>query len=241
MKGIILAAGAGRRLTPMGWDKPKCLLKFGKFALLEYIIMSLLDCGLDEIVAVLGYKHDMVEEIIRKYHVRCKVVINKEYSNTNTINSLWLARDHLNGDFLYFNADVLFDQRILSLLLSHKESALAVDAKACGGEEVKVVVGAGCRITRIGKDIVPSESMGEFIGVAKFSQSVCQSLVRSLTRYNEVLGQRGLFFEAAVNDIVELHPFTAVPIGELCAIEIDTPADYERAKSLYSMGTMRLG
>ena len=29
MKAVILAAGRGKRLAPMGWDKPKCLLEFG--------------------------------------------------------------------------------------------------------------------------------------------------------------------------------------------------------------------
>lgn len=240
MKGIILAAGEGKRLAPIGWNKPKCLLEFGKLTLIDYTIMSLLRLGIDEIVIVLGYKHHMVEDVIRKYSIRYKVIINVDYSNTNTINSLWLAHNYLNSDFMYFNADVLFDQRILALLLSHKESVLAVDVKSCSDEEVKVIVDAQGRITQIGKDIGPSECMGEFIGIAKFTKSICSSLVKSLRRYNEVLGQKSIFFEAAVNNITKLHPFMAVPIGNLCAVEIDTPADYQRAKILYSVGTMSL-
>jgi choline kinase len=241
MKGIILAAGEGKRLAPIGWDKPKCLLEFGMFTLLEYIILSLLKVGIDDLVVVLGYKHYMVEDVIRKYPIRYEVVINKDYSNTNTINSLWLARNYLNSDFVYFNSDILFDQRILPLLFLRKESTLAVDVKSCSDEEIKVIVDSEGQITRIGKDIAPSECMGEFIGIAKFSQSVCSSLIKSLRRYNEEQGQKDLFFEAAVNDIVKLHPFMAVPIGDLYAVEIDTPADYQMAKNLYTIGTMSLG
>jgi len=241
MRGIILAAGEGKRLATMGWDEPKCLLKFGAFTLLEYIILALLRNDIDELVVVLGYKHHLIEEVIRRYPIRCEVVINKDYANTNTINSLWLARDYLRSDFVYFNADVLFDQRIPSLLYLHKESTLAVDVKACGDEEVKVIINADGRITQIGKDIPLQECTGEFIGIAKFSQSVCPSLLRSLRRYNEELGQKDLFFEAAVNDIIEMHPFMAVPIGDMHAVEIDFPTDYEIAKKLYSTGAINLG
>ena len=240
MKGVILAAGEGKRLAPIGWDKPKCLLKFGTFALLEHILLSLLKFGINELVVVLGYKHHMIEGVIRRYPVRYEVVINRDYAKTNTINSLWLARDYLNSDFVYLNADVLFDCRILPLLLLHKESTLAVDVKTCGGEEVKVIVDAEGRITQIGKDLAPSKSLGEFIGIAKFSQSVCPSLVRSLRRYNEKMRQKDLFFETAVNDIIKQHPFMAVSIGDLHAVEIDFPADYEMAKKLYSTGAINL-
>jgi len=241
MRGIILAAGEGKRLATMGWDEPKCLLKFGTFTLLEYIILSLLRNGIDELVVVLGYKHHLIEDVIRRYPIRCEIVINKDYANTNTINSLWLARDYLRSNFVYFNADVLFDQRIPSLLYLHKESTLAIDVKHCGNEEVKVVIDSENRITQIGKDIPPSECVGEFIGIAKFSQAVCSSLVRSLEHYNEGLGQKNLFFEAAVNDIIEMHPFLAVSIGDLYAVEIDFPSDYEMAKKLYSTGAINLG
>lgn len=241
MKGVILAAGEGKRLSPMGWDKPKCLLKFGTFALLEHILLSLLKFGINELVVVLGYRRHMIEDVIRRYPLQYEVVINKDYAKTNTINSLWLARDYLNSDFVYLNADVIFDHRILPLLFLYKESALAVDVKVCGEEEVKVIVDVDGRITQIGKNLAPSESLGEFIGIAKFSQSVCPSLVSSLRRYNEKLGQKDLFFETAVNDILKQHPFMAVSIGDLVAVEIDTPADYQMAKNLCSIGAISLG
>lgn len=65
MRGIILAAGKGKRLATMGWDGPKCLLKFGTFTLLEYIVLSLLRNGVDELFVVLCYKHHLIEEVIR--------------------------------------------------------------------------------------------------------------------------------------------------------------------------------
>lgn len=238
MKAVILAAGRGTRLVPMGWDKPKCMLQFGNQTLLDSIIISLLENNIDRITIVVGHKHELVLESLRKHPVKCDVVLNSDYAETNTINSLYLAREHLNEDFLYFNADILFDRRIVSMLLACDGSAFAIDEKSCGQEEVKVIVDSNGRIVRIGKSLKCEECRGEFIGICKFSRSACQDLVASLCNYNEKLNERNLFFEAAVDDILQKHTIMASPIGELLAIEIDFPNDYLAARELWESGQM---
>lgn len=232
MRAVILAAGMGRRLASMGWGRPKCLLPIGGRSLLDNIITSLLENEIRHVVTVVGYQRDSVEAAAREHPIRCDFVVNEDFANTNTIHSLWLARDYLDDDFLYFNADVYFDRRIVRLLLEHETSALAVEAKPCGEEEVKVVVGADQRIRRIGKALPPEESLGEFIGVARFARSAGLLLVEALRHYVEDRRRRDLFFESAVDYILERHVFTAVPIGGLRAVEIDTPQDYDAAKCL---------
>lgn len=232
MRAVILAAGEGRRLSQIGWNKPKCLLEFGQQTLLDNIVNSLLEQGIDRIAIVLGYQKQVLSEVIQKYPVHWDIVINENYADTNTINSLWLARDYLTEDFIYFNADVLFDRRIIPLLLAYDHSAMAVQIKKCGAEEVKVIVDSDNLITRIGKKLDADECLGEFIGIAKFAESACSSLVESLHHYNEQLEQQQLFFETAVNDILAEHPFIAVPVGDFTAIEIDTPDDYRCAQQL---------
>ena len=229
MKAVILAAGAGRRLANMGWDGPKCLLPCGDRTLLDNLIESLLTYRTRRVVIVVGYQRDRVEAAVRHCPIDVEFVVNEDYAHTNTIHSLWLARSHLHDGFLYFNADVWFDGRILDLLLRHDGSALAVDTKKCADEEVKVIVDAASRITRIGKALPPDRCAGEFIGIGKFDRSACPAMIESLDRYNEELERRNLFFESALDDILTAHVFTCVPIGDLRAIEIDTPEDYAAA------------
>jgi len=247
MKAVILAAGQGRRLSPMGWDKPKCLLPCGNRTLLDCTLQSILEHGIREAAIVVGYRREMVENAARRHPVssiarerwsegnrfNCEFIVNEDYATTNTIHSLWLAREFLSEGILYFNGDVWFEPRVLSLLLQQSGSALGIDAKRCGAEEVKVKTEPSGRITRIGKHLPPEEALGEFIGVAKFERSACELLVGSLRRHNEELDQRGLFFEAALEDILDRHAFMAVPLGGLRAVEIDTPEDYVRAKSIW--------
>ncbi|MFC1739683.1 NTP transferase domain-containing protein [Planctomycetota bacterium] len=238
MKAVILAAGRGERLASMGWDKPKCLLKFGNKTLLENIIESLLENGIDKVVVVVGFKQELVLEALEQQPVTFNIVVNKDYAETNTINSLYLAREFLDEDFVYFNADVLFDRQIIGKLLEKDDSVFAIEEKNCGREEVKVIVDDNSRIIRIGKDLPPEKCLGEFIGIGKFSESACPAMVKSLCRYNEELGERNLFFEAAVDDILGDHIFYGLPIGPMDAIEIDSPEDLEQAKKLWTKSFM---
>jgi len=233
MKAVVLAAGCGKRLAALDWYKPKSLLKFGGQTLLENIIASLLDNGINRACFVLGYKKDLILEVIRKYHIQYDIVINKNYTETNTINSLYLAKEYLDDDFICFNADVLFEKRIVSELLVQSGNVFAIEVKKCRQEEVKVIVGDGNRIVGIGKDLDPSECLGEYIGIGKFSRSTSCNLIHSLCRYNEELNERQQFYETAIADILDKHEFLAWPIGHLLAIEIDTPQDYEKAKRLW--------
>ncbi len=218
----------------MGWDKPKCLLPCGDGTLLDRALQYILEQGIHEVVIVVGYQWELVEQNARRHAIHCSFVVNEAYATTNTIHSLWLAREHLDEGILYFNGDVWFESAVLSQLVQHHESALAVETKRCGAEEVKVKVDPSGRITRIGKQLPPQECLGEFIGLAKFDRPQCAALVESLRRYNEVLYHRDLFFEAALDDILDQQVFMAAPLGNLKAVEIDTPEDYARSKSLWN-------
>ncbi len=230
MRAIILAAGRGRRLASMGWDKPKCLLEINGRTLLARTLDALAQYRVTDVAMVVGYRRDLVEAEVGQSEARVTFIENTDYESTNTINSLWLARDFLTDDALCFNSDVLFDPEIVGLLLDAEGTALAVDVKPCGGEEVKVVVDSADRIMRIGKALSPSDCLGEFIGIAKFIRATGLALVGLLRRYNEELRQRDLLFEAAVDDLAHEHELRALRLGDLRAVEIDTPQDYETAK-----------
>lgn len=241
MKAVILAAGQGRRLASMGWDKPKCLLPCGNCTLLDSILQSILEHGIRDVIIVVGYRRELVEARVdqggkpeaRRHAMNCEFVINEDYAITNTIHSLWLAREYLNEGIVYFNGDVWFEPPVLSLLLRQSGSALVVEVKRCGAEEVKVKADPSGRITGIGKNLPPEEALGEFIGLGKFEPSACASLVESLRRYDEELGRKDCFFESALADILDRHTFMTAPLGGLKAVEIDTPEDYARAQSLW--------
>ena len=63
MKAIILSAGEGTRMRPLTLTKPKTMLPVAGKPIIQYNIEALRDCGVKDILLIVGYK----EEIVRNY------------------------------------------------------------------------------------------------------------------------------------------------------------------------------
>jgi len=237
MRAIVLAAGRGRRLEASGWTAPKCLLPVGGTTILDNMLDALAAHGVRELVLVVGYRQDDIKRHMTARGLDPAYVQNPDFAETNTINSLWRAREFMDADFLYFNADVLFHADVLGRLLAAPGSRLAVDRKTCGDEEVKVVLDAQGRVRRIGKALDPGLCAGEFIGIARFAAGDNPAFVEALRRRNVERGEVKLFFEAAVDDLLDSHPMTAVDVSDLASIEVDFPEDWKAAQALAARAT----
>ncbi len=234
MKAILLAAGASRRLKPLTKDTPKCLIRIGEKTILEHQLDAVDNAGIDEAVIVVGYLKDRIIDFLgNRYRSirRISYIENPDFAVTNTIYSLYLARDFFLGDdFIYFNADVLFHRDIVSLLVSSNEkNVLAMEYKKCGQEEVKFATDAGNRVIKLSKEIPPDEAEGEFIGIAKFGSSISRAFIDTLEIY-ALRGERNLFFEKAVEDILGIEIFFPLNVTHIPNIEIDFPEDLNRAQ-----------
>lgn len=234
MRAVILAAGMGRRLGAMGWDRPKCLLRRPRGTLLDNAIASALAQGVEETVVVVGFRKDLVIEAASRHNTKLTFVVNERYASTNTLHSLRLAEEHLRDGFLLFNGDVWFCETVLDRLLAHDGSALTTEPRACGEEEVKVVVDATDRIRRIGKGLSPSACLGEYMGIARFDADFAGPFAESLRRLDESAGSSDLFYEAALDPLLDANPLHAVRLEPGSAIEIDTPEDVEAARRLWA-------
>ena len=60
MKAVILAAGVSRRLYPLTYDIPKCLIKVGEKPIINHQLDSLKNSGIDEIIIVVGYHREIL-------------------------------------------------------------------------------------------------------------------------------------------------------------------------------------
>jgi choline kinase len=231
MKAIILAAGRGMRLNEGRSSIPKSMEMIGDQSIIHYQIDQCLKNGINKFVVVVGY-----EKVMLTQHVLKKVnssmvhfVENQIYEETNTLYSLYLARKYFSEDFIYFNADVFFHPELLRKIVNESGiSELLVEKKACGEEEVKVLIEED-RIVEIHKQIDPKQAAGEFIGIGKFAH-------RDLPAFAEALelgvqtGQHNNYFEYAVNMISSFCDLQAVYTDGLPCIEIDFQDDLKRAR-----------
>jgi len=234
MKAIILAAGASKRLLPATENTPKCLLDINGGTLLDHQLGILNSLNINEIILVVGFKQSAIKSVIQERWSSLKItyIDNPDFSVTNTIYSLWLAREFLEDEFLYFNADVLCHRDVVKRLIdSEYETCMAVDIKKCGEEEVKVTLDGDNRVLHIGKDIPISDAAGEYIGISKHGEN---SNLLFLKNLNELIaaGEKNLYFESALKLAVKSNGVFMVDISDLPCIEIDFPEDLEIARNI---------
>ena len=175
------------------------------------------------ITAVVGYKHS----VVRAAHPALSFVENPLYAETNTAKSLLRGLAGLSDcDVLWLNGDVVFDTRIVPLLLAGSHSCMAVNRAKCGEEEIKYVTAANGAITAVSKQVRNGE--GEAVGINRVKASDLDLFRECL----EACGARDYFergLELAIERGLRLFP---VDIGELPCVEIDFPEDLERARKI---------
>ena len=112
MQLIVLSAGKGSRLPTKFRKKPKCMVEINSQPLLLY--NKVFFSQFKDKIIVAGYKHKFLKKISEK--IGFKNIINKEYSTTNMVYSLFLTRRFVKQDVVVVYGDIVFDEKIKTLL-----------------------------------------------------------------------------------------------------------------------------
>jgi len=106
-----------------------------------------------------------------------------------------------------------------------------------GSEEMKVVVDAG-RIRAFGKDLDPRSCYGESIGIELVGEGAVDPLFCALSR-TVGKGRTDLYYEDVYSDLARSGiEVAAADVTDLPWIEVDTPADLDRARDLVRSGRL---
>lgn len=111
MRGLILAAGAGRRLGALGEDRPKCLVEVGGRTLLDWQHAAFTGAGIGDLAIVTGYRAEqLAQRGWTQFH-------NPRYADTGVIASMMTARAWLEADdCLVSYADIVYGADTLQAL-----------------------------------------------------------------------------------------------------------------------------
>jgi choline kinase len=229
MRAVILAAGSGSRLRTVIGPYPKCLATVGDRTLLERQVQALRDHAIAAITVVVGYRKDAVEQVCGR---DVEFVFNADHAITNSLYSLWLARDLLSDGFVVLNSDVLFHPHLLTrLLTSSHEDALLMAPREPGvrysDEEMKVQVRAGC-VAAIDKTLDDAIADGENVGVVKFGAEGARRLVSHVHDLVKA-GRVREWLPRAFHAFAQERPLHVVATDGYPWIEIDFPEDYAQA------------
>jgi choline kinase len=238
--GMVLAAGAGRRLRPDTDALPKTLLPVaGETTILDIALRNLAAAGLREIAVVVGHAADVVADRVpdleRAHGVSLTLVHNDRAQEWNNAYSLWLAREYLTGGALLVNGDTVHPASVEKTLLAARGAAgliLAIDdVKPLADEEMKVVLDARGLLARITKQMDPALADGEYIGATLIEGPAAGPLADAL----EATWRRdpGLYYEDGYQELADRGGEVGVaPIGAVEWVEVDNHADLRRAREI---------
>ena len=240
MIGMVLAAGAGRRLEPLTKDLPKTLLPVdGERTILDIALTNLRQAGMEEVVVVTGFASHRIEErkadLEAAHDLRLELVFNDKALEWNNAYSLWCARDHFDQGVVLCNGDTVHPRSVEESVLAARgddDLVLAVDAeKTLGEEEMKVHLSEDGYLDRINKALDPVTAQGEYIGVTLIEPHAADALADAL----ETTFKRDpqLYYEDGFQELADRGgKVRAAPIGSVEWVEVDDHADLARAREV---------
>lgn len=240
MLGMVLAAGAGRRLRPYTDTLPKALVPVdGDTTIMDISLRNLAAVDLREVVVIVGYAaqavHERKAELERRHGVKLTLVHNDKAEEWNNAYSLWCARDYFAEGALLVNGDTVHPHSVEETLLAapaETDILLAVDdVKTLGEEEMKVTLAPDGALRRITKLMDPAEAYGEYIGATLIRPGAAERLADALRATFERDPQ--LYYEDGYAEMVARGERIAVaPIGKVEWVEVDNHDDLAKAREI---------
>ncbi|MEV6016734.1 MULTISPECIES: phosphocholine cytidylyltransferase family protein [unclassified Streptomyces] len=246
MIGLVLAAGAGRRLRPYTDSLPKALVPVGpagqedSLTVLDLTLGNFAEIGLTEVGIIVGYRKEAVYDrkaaLEEKYGLRITLIDNDKAEEWNNAYSLWCGRDALKDGVILANGDTVHPVSVERTLLAArgdgKKIILALDTvKKLADEEMKVVVDPDKGVQKITKLMEPSEATGEYIGVTLIEGAAADELADALKTVWETDPQQ--FYEHGYQELVNRgFRIDVAPIGDVKWVEIDNHDDLAKGREI---------
>jgi MurNAc alpha-1-phosphate uridylyltransferase len=116
-RGMILAAGLGKRMQPITLKTPKPLVQVGDKNLLDRAINLLINHGVDQIVINVHHLADQIKDFISKRKFKVKITISHEQDMLlDTGGGIFNATKSFKEPFVVVNPDTLWSNAYLSEL-----------------------------------------------------------------------------------------------------------------------------
>lgn len=243
MIGMVLAAGAGRRLQPYTDTLPKTLVPVdGDRTILDVSLANFANVGITDIVLVTGYKASALEDrqsaLEADHGVTLELAFNDKAEEWNNAYSLWCAREYFNRGVLLVNGDTIAPVSVFETLrdgggsTDHDLLLALDDVQELGEEQMKVQLSGEGLLTHITKLMDPKTAVGEYIGLTLIEPHAAEPLAQALQITYERDPQ--LYYEDGFEEYATSlgGRIKTAPIGDVEWVEVDDHADLAQAREV---------
>ncbi|REK69577.1 NTP transferase domain-containing protein [Paenibacillus paeoniae] len=224
-KAILMAAGRGTRISREIDGNCKCTLDIGGTTLIRHTVQMLLDHGI-EVHIVVGYNKELIINALKGLPVNYHV--NYFYLVTNSLSSLWFAKEQLHGDSIILgNADVFWEKNLLPLLLEDpRDCVMLCDSSRVEQGDYLFRVENGA-VREFGKGLDKNIANCEYVGLAKIQGPFIREFKSELEYMIEAQRHNAWWEQILYNMIPARNIWTSDISGHFWA-EIDYIEDYQR-------------
>lgn len=198
MTYIFLVAGKGTRLHPLTLNYPKSLYRLDKNTTVLKRMVDLIN-KYDKnalIIVVTGFSSEVIERELENV----TFVHNPFYNVTNSIASLWFARNYLDTDNVtIINGDIVMEEKLVESVVCKPTECpkVCIDSSIKNNGDYNVEV-KGKHVLVMSKDL--EQYFGEYAGVTKLDQGSAQKLKDCIT---EMINQ-GMYDQWYENALVQM-------------------------------------
>lgn len=195
-RAVIMAAGFGSRFVPLTLETPKGLLEVLGEPMIERQIRQLHDAGISDIYIIVGYMKERFEYLTDKFGA--KLIYNPEFTDKNTLASLYHARDAIKGANTYILSSDNWMRE--NLYHSYEPDAWYAAAHSEGDTSEWVLeTDAKGRIT----DTYPGGRDCDYMyGPAYFTKEFSDIFIPVLEKYYQMPGTENYYWEHVLMELL---------------------------------------
>ena len=218
-----MAAGVGKRLQALNINKPKCLITVENETLIRRSVNLLVNKGISDITVIVGFMAHLIRNELSNDVAYFE---NPDFHSTNSIKSLWYARDLLEGDVLLLNGDLYYEHDILDYAINQTNPVVMLaDSTRIDNADYRFGF-SGNQINRFGKHLSNQETDGEYIGIVRIDQSFIKTFKQALEEMI-ISGKSNVWWEDVLYSFIEKNiPIHYFDVAGTFWSEVDTLQDY---------------
>lgn len=233
MKYIMMVAGKGSRLRPLTLKHPKSMYMLDQdTTLLQRMVTVIKEIDKEaDIIIVTGHMHRNIESQVEGV----TFIYNPFYEVTNSIASLWFARQHLDADnIVLIDGDIVMSRELMREVVCQpvEKPYVLVDSsiKTDGDYNVEV---SGDQVLVMSKDLV--SYYGEYAGITKLDNESALEMRAELENMIED-GFYDQWYENALVQLIFKNDFKLyyTDIANYDWTEVDSVNDLLHAKQIHT-------
>lgn len=232
MTYIFLVAGKGSRLHPLTLQYPKSLYKLDKNTTVLKRMVDLIK-KYDQnanIVVVVGFMNQSIKSELQGV----TFIDNPFYEVTNSIASLWFAKEYLDKDVVLINGDIVMEEKLVKDIVCTPVDVpkVCIDSSIKSDGDYNVQVNDS-KILVMSKDL--DEYYGEYAGVTRLDRESALKLRNCVSNMVES-GMYDQWYENALVQMIFNEDFQLFydDIRDYKWTEVDCVSDMLLAKQIHT-------